>query len=96
MIIKINNEDTKVKIIHHFDIYYPKDGGFTSIYYLKDNKFFVGVSFCSRGDMFCKKTGRELAIDRLINNPIIVPKNYLIKNSYSCDFGAIFNVLIKF
>lgn len=96
MIIKINNEDTKVKIIHHFDIYYPKDGGFTSIYYLKDNKFFVGVSFCSRGDMFCKKTGRELAIDRLINNPIIVPKSILIKKSYSYNLGTIFKELIRF
>jgi hypothetical protein len=40
---------------------------------VKENKLNIGISFCHEKDNFSKKVGREQALDRAINNPIVFP-----------------------
>ena len=45
----------------------------------RDGKFFVGLTICSKKDNFCRTTGRKIAEERLINDPIEVSYKYIKK-----------------
>lgn len=69
-----------IELLYHFNRENPQLGGYTIAYrpskgYAGRNKFGkmvdVAVSYCSKGDTFSKKIGRELAIDNFNNGRYI-------------------------
>lgn len=62
-------DETSGRDSHYF--IYPRDKegkvtGQTICVMLHDGKIFHGMSTCSKEDQYCKKTGRELARDRVL------------------------------
>lgn len=50
--------------------YYPK-GGVTLACELKEQKIKVGIAICSEKDAYCKRTGRDKALEKFLNNKTI-------------------------
>lgn len=79
--IKIMDDDNQVFNIfieHNYNKEYPKTGGNTIGVMDVDYYYLVAIAFCKVGDMFCKKTGREVVTKKFLDtNYLIIPKNYI-------------------
>lgn len=82
--------------IRDFDSYgiHCVTGGKTIAYTKKeiDGKTRVeyGVAFCSKEDNFCKKTGREYAMNRLTNEPMFLE----FKNNKTLDVESLLRTVV--
>ena len=61
---------------HNFNDYQP--GGYTLAYILEDGFIRYGTAFCSPRDQYCRRTGRELAEERLATNPTSIPASVAV------------------
>lgn len=80
--IKIMDDDENrvfnAFIKHNYNKQYPKTGGNTIGIIELNAYYLVAIAFCKVGDMFCKKTGREVVAEKLLSNDhITIPKNYI-------------------
>lgn len=92
----------QTKVFRHFRYFQCKDenspckveakGGITILVdksMIKENKLIVSYSICSKGDVFCKKVGRELAEQREGVTITYVRNSY--KESFERAFPDLFN-----
>lgn len=67
-------------------------GGYTFVLETEGDNFKIGIAVCSEKDMFCRKTGKELALKHLREDPSIVPLNE-IKEIFLSDIFYYFKGL---
>ena len=92
-----------VRFIHdrpttYYGEYLPK-GGTTFAYYIDHNehKIYYSIAFCNDEDLYCRKTGRDLAMARLTNlieNQVAVDKNGNVVADTIC-INALKELLVK-
>ena len=63
---------------HLFDTSIATTGGCTIAIQRKLNVVHVGIATCSDKDIFCKQTGRQLAIARLSTSPLVIKERDLL------------------
>lgn len=67
-------------------------GGYTFVLETEGSDFKIGIALCSEKDMFCRKTGKELALKHLMENPLIISLNE-IKEIFLSDIFYYFKGL---
>lgn len=67
-------------------------GGYTFVLETEGDDFKIGIALCSEKDMFCRKTGKEIALKHLREDPCIIPLNE-IKEIFLSDIFYYFKGL---
>lgn len=65
--LHLHEEDEKITLAYKFVETNKPDGT------LIDKSIHIGFALCSNKDSYSKKIGRDIATDRLIKQPIVIP-----------------------